>query len=276
MKSNPILDPDTTYKNKEWLYRECVELEKPIQQVIETCGVGRTTISRYLRKFNINVKKERIKLGKKGKIVTLETKNKMSIAQTGEKNHFYGKTHTIDTRSRISLKNSGKIHSPEVRTKISVATKKALDNQEMRSKRSKIQKDRLTNVDLRIKLSEDRQGEKNPRWLGGISFKKYCPKFNRDLKRRVRAFFGYQCVLCGKSTEENGKNLDVHHVEYNKNACCDGKRVQFAALCRSCHTKTGSKRENWEEMLHIIIHEVYNDRSYFTKEEWKEIYNIFI
>jgi hypothetical protein len=166
----------------------------------------------------------------------------MSERQTGENNNNFGRTHTTEAKKKISEASKGRVHSPE----------------------------------SRHKMSEDRSGCKNPRWLGGISFEPYCPKFNKDLKQRVRAYFNYQCVLCGKSSKQNKKNLSVHHVSYNKNACCDGKRVQFAALCQSCHSKTGAKRENWEEMLHIIIHEVYNDRSYFTKEEWKGVYSNYI
>jgi hypothetical protein len=121
----------------------------------------------------------------------------------------------------------------------------------------------------------DMFGEGNPNWCGGSSFGKYCKKFNGNLKIRVRAYFGYKCIVCGKTTEENGRQLDVHHIEYNKSACCDGKSVHFAALCRECHTRTTPKknREYWETVLHRIIDEIYGSRSYFTKEEWKTICN---
>jgi len=116
-------------------------------------------------------------------------------------------------------------------------------------------------------------GPKNPNWLGGISFEPYCPKFNNDLRRRIRSFFNYECVLCGKTAEENrSRQLSCHHVMYNKMSCCDGKPVHFAALCIFCHNKTNGNQENrerWESMLHRIIDEIYDGKSYFTKEEWK-------
>jgi hypothetical protein len=119
----------------------------------------------------------------------------------------------------------------------------------------------------------DMSGENSPSWKGGISFEPYCPKFNADLKRRIRAFFDNQCSLCGKTKKENGESLSCHHIEYNKAACCDGKPVQFAALCRSCHSKTGASndRNRWEDIMHCIILEIYAGRSYYTKEEWKEL-----
>ena len=111
--------------------------------------------------------------------------------------------------------------------------------------------------------------ESNPNWKGGISFEPYCPKFNNNLKERVRSFFDYECVLCNKTTRENGEQLAVHHVEYDKQACCDGELVHFVALCRSCHSRTNNNRLVWEHIFHRIIDELYNGRSYYTKEEYK-------
>lgn len=111
--------------------------------------------------------------------------------------------------------------------------------------------------------------ELNPNWRGGISVGKYCFKFNNDLKERVRAFFNYECVLCGKSTTENGRSLSVHHVNYDKMLCCNNNIIKFAALCIKCHTKTNHNREYWEKVLTIIINEMYNGKSYYTKEEYQ-------
>lgn len=128
-------------------------------------------------------------------------------------------------------------------------------------------------VALKVSLKRTGQfcGDKNPNWKGGISFEPYCPKWTPELRERIRAFFDYECVICGKTQEDNVSALDCHHVEYDKMACCDGQLVQFASLCDSCHGKMNGDRQRWMDMLHVIIHEVYDDRSYFTRDEWKEI-----
>lgn len=117
-------------------------------------------------------------------------------------------------------------------------------------------------------------GEKSYLWKGGISFGKYCPKFNRPFRRRVRARFEYKCVECGKTTEENGESLCVHHVHYDKKTCCkEGEVVgdrKFVALCRSCHIATNNDREFWEDWFAEIIMEFYDGKSYFTEEEFNE------
>jgi hypothetical protein len=122
-------------------------------------------------------------------------------------------------------------------------------------------------------------GSDNPNWKGGRSFEPYCPKWTTELRRRIRAFFGYECVICGKHQNENidkshkSKALSCHHVYYNKQACCDGKEVHFAALCMNCHAKTGHNRERWQEIIHKIIDEIYDGRSYYTKYEYLLIKN---
>ena len=99
------------------------------------------------------------------------------------------------------------------------------------------------------------RGEKAPNWQGGISFEPYCVKFNNVFKNYIRAKFEFKCFLCNKTTEENGRKLDVHHVNYNKDCGCDGdKTCNFVPLCRSCHNKTGTKRDYWEKLITNKLH----------------------
>ena len=55
--------------------------------------------------------------------ITDETRAKMSAAHTGEKNHFFGKHHTPETRSMLSKLRTGKKLSAETREKMSKARK---------------------------------------------------------------------------------------------------------------------------------------------------------
>lgn len=214
----------------------------------------------------------------KGKQVSEETREKISEALKGmfigENNPFYGKHHTPETRAKLSEMSSKHRHTLETKQKLRMAGFKRTQTPEARAKVAKAQignKHGLgtrRTLETRAKQSAAQRGERGSNWRGGISFEPYCPKFNNDLRRRIRAFFEYQCVLCGKTTEENKRQLSCHHVEYNKAACCDGEPVHFAALCHVHHLKTNSDRERWESMIHRIIDEIYDGRSYFTKDEW--------
>lgn len=103
--------------------------------------------------------------------------------------------------------------------------------------------------------SETSKGENNPNWQGGISFGKYCPKFNDEFKEYIRDKFGRVCFQCGKTEEENGRRLSVHHVNYDKNCGCaeteEDKKVddgtcQFIPLCISCNVQANYDRDKWE------------------------------
>ena len=131
----------------------------------------------------------------------------------------------------------------------------------------------MRKAEHRAKVAATKNGKLNPQWQGGKSFEPYCPLWNEDLRRRIRAFFDYKCVTCGKTTDENKRKLSCHHISYDKQICCNGNPVRFAALCTKCHCESGMDRNRWESMLHRIIDEIYGGRSYFTKEEWDVLNN---
>lgn len=114
-------------------------------------------------------------------------------------------------------------------------------------------------------------GENSAGWKGGISFEPYCILFNNEFKERVRAFFGNKCAICGKTKEENGRALCIHHVNYDKETCCNDSERLFAPLCMSCHAKTNHNRDYWQEYFTRMIKEEYNGKCYYTKEEYNAI-----
>ncbi|MCK9569638.1 hypothetical protein M0R72_11915 [Candidatus Pacearchaeota archaeon] len=96
-------------------------------------------------------------------------------------------------------------------------------------------------------ISESRAGDKNWRWMGGISFEPYCSKFNNDFRESVRDRFNRKCFLCDAS---EGKNRhSVHHIDYNKNSICNGQGWAFVPLCTTCHNKTHANRWHWFNLL---------------------------
>ena len=127
--------------------------------------------------------------------------------------------------------------------------------------------------ETRQKLSDANRGKfcgsKSPNWRGGTSFGQYCEKFNNEFKERVHAFFGYHCVICGQVWHPGDEKLHVHHVNYNKTACCDESKRMFVPLCRACHNLTSApnKRGYWRDVFTKLIEQNYGGKSYFTKEE---------
>lgn len=193
-----------------------------------------------------------------------EIKRKVSIANTGKKA-------SIETRKKLSASHKGTHLSMEARKKLSDSISGEKSCKYGKSMKAET-KQKISNS-----LLGKFVGEKNPAWKGGISFEPYCPKFNKNLRTRIRAFFDYRCMICGKPEIENltknGKQrlLSCHHVEYDKQACCNNNVVNFAALCQRCHGRMNGNTDRWEQILHRIINEIYDGKSYYTKEEYEHL-----
>lgn len=159
-------------------------------------------------------------------------KNKPTVVCTNCKKEFKVKPHMVKTRVFCSNKcahdffvgdrnpNYGNNWSNDARERMSLITKERFKDK-----------------------------ENHPRWKGGSSFEPYCIKFNNEFKESIREKFNRVCFICGISERENGRRLDVHHVNYNKNCLCDDSVCEFVPLCISCHSKTNSKRVDWEKRI---------------------------
>jgi hypothetical protein len=211
----------------------------------------------------------------KGKPRSSDSCNKQRESVTGNKNHFYGKKHSEETKRKISESKKGKSPAPNkgkpcsdiTKRKIGDANKGRIHTEEERNKRSAALKGKRRTKEQRIKMSCIQRGIPIEAF-NGFSWQKYCNKFDRPLKERVRSYFGRMCVHCGKLEKDNGRKLDVHHVNFDKMICCNDVKPLFVALCRSCHSKTNHLRDGWEEYFTNMINDKYNGKCYYTKEEY--------
>jgi len=92
------------------------------------------------------------------------------------------------------------------------------------------------------KNSEAQCGEKHYNWRGGISFLPYCKKFNRKLKKAVKARDNHTCQLCGATD----KKLAVHHVHYDKENCYP----DLITICHHpCNITVNFNRKHYEKLF---------------------------
>jgi len=70
----------------------------------------------------------------------------------------------------------------------------------------------------------------------------YSREFNAELRIFVRERDGNTCQLCGKTKKEEGRNLCVHHIDYNKQ---NSNSRNLVALCTRCHVKVNYNRASW-------------------------------
>lgn len=94
--------------------------------------------------------KEHQRLHHIGKLLSEETKKKLSEVKIGDKNHFFGKHHSEETRRKLSLALSGDKHplfgkhrSEETKRKMSLANKGKHRSSETKKKISEARKSYL-------------------------------------------------------------------------------------------------------------------------------------
>lgn len=95
----------------------------------------------------------------------------------------------------------------------------------------------------------------NCNWKGGTSTGKYCHKFNECCRERNRNKYGRTCFICGKTEAQNGRNLDVHHVDMNKGQGCDGYKWKLVPLCHTCHPS--SHTNLWRARIEYLLWSVW-------------------
>lgn len=164
----------------------------------------------------------------KGRSPMLEKKHseetKVKIRENGKHKGMFGKHHSENTKKKMSDK----------RKKYHLINRNAFY-------------DKKHTDETRKKMSEnhaDFSGENHPRWNGGSSYEPYCHKFTFSLKEEVRDRYNRLCVGCGKTEEENGQRLSVHHIDEDKMQGCNGKKWSLIPLCRSCHSKVTNQKRN--------------------------------
>jgi 5-methylcytosine-specific restriction endonuclease McrA len=82
------------------------------------------------------------------------------------------------------------------------------------------------------------RGENHPSWRGG-TIRSYAGDWTRQ-KREARARDDNICQECGKTSEENGANMSVHHIKPYRafDDPHEANRLEnLISLCMSCHMK---------------------------------------
>ena len=181
----------------------------------------------------------------------------------GKNGSFYGKHHTLETKIKMSKSQMGIHHTKESRKKLSEAHKGKKVSNETKQKMSNARKGNKHWAYGKTGELSPIFGNKNPAWKGGISFKPYCSKFNNQIKQQIRNNYNNCDYISGLSNYicNNEKNLDVHHIDYNKNQGCDGNKWKLIPLSRSNHTKTNFNRSFWNR---LFIYSLQCEEEYYT------------
>ena len=219
-----------------------------------------------------------------------ETRRKRSLANLGEKNPFYGKHHTEETKKKISENKErakkislSKIGEKNPMKRIEVVKKSMLnrDYKKIGEKISKSKKGKPSNSPTKFKKGHKPKsgfkkgdprlvGKNNPNWNNGSSFEPYGIGFNDCVRGKIRIRDNHTCQECWKKQEELKKKLCVHHIDYCKT---NNSTLNLISLCNKCHTKTNSDRKHWERyfQMKIFIKEFFNPENFLVFKDKKLI-----
>ena len=167
-------------------------------------------------------------------------KRKMRKYPKGKLSPMFGKYHTQEQKDKWSKDRKGKKLTEETKKKIGKSNK----GKNKGCKHS---------FEQRIIQSCKVQGISRSEFKEFLTKQRYCKLFNNEFKEKIRNQYHNKCFLCDKAKVEEGKNLAVHHVNYNKNCLC-GSNCEFVPLCASCHSQTNGFRQYWENLIMCYLY----------------------
>ena len=170
---------------------------------------------------------------------------------TGNKNPFFGKKHTDETKEKISRK--GCKLSDAHKQKISSALR-GNNNPFFGKNHTKKTKQKLKDKWTDAIENGNRCGPNHPNWKGGISNNGYCQIFtNNDFRTMIFERDLYQCL--NPSCLKKSSRLTIHHIDYDKENCTP---CNLITLCVSCNSMANFERSWHKEWYSAIIERRYN------------------
>ena len=98
--------------------------------------------------------------------------------------------------------------------------------------------------------------EGNTNYRNGNAIAKYSREF-RHIRNDVLTRDQRCCLVCKMTEADNGQELDVHHIDFDKN---NNVIENFASLCKMCHSTRNGKPERrmrFANELYALLSDLY-------------------
>lgn len=203
---------------------------KPTQKQLEAC-------MKNLEKANTPEANAKRSAAKIGVPLSKEHCAKISITLTG-----------VPKTKEHNAKNSAAQIGKKLSKEHIAAFKEANKRPEVKANRTAGQLKRYEDPKEHEISSAVKMGNKNPNWKDGRSKLSYPPEWTEKLRESIRERDGRVCQMpsCGKTEQENGQKLDVHHMDSDKNNCHPSNLI---SLCKCCHKIVETNSEYWQPVF---------------------------
>lgn len=165
------------------------------------------------------------------------------VAHPASSAYWTGRTRDPETvlkalatkRAKYGGKTHGKEHytiDPVARQRVTDAARRATSEREHLRGADHPLYGRTLPAETVAKIS----GSNNHGWKGGVGMLPYGPEFTRRFKALIRDRDGNRCRRCGKTREENGRTLPIHHIDHDP---LNNDPANLVTVCTSCNVWFG-------------------------------------
>lgn len=172
------------------------------------------------------------------------------VVYKGEKNPFWGKTHSKYLIDTIRAKNF-KTPSNERVTGYCIICKKDIKKSERESWKD-YKKHKFCS---KICFSKYYCGKRCNFWKNGLANEPYTKEFSITFKNLIRKRDNQICINCGLHREKLKRSLDVHHINYDKKISIPQNCL---SLCLKCHILTNFNRKYWTRLFQEKLSRLYD------------------
>ena len=222
---------------KKFLIKEYVKGKKGSIRIAKLLNCSHATVSNYLKKYSIEIRTyQESSIGKNNSMFDV---------------HRFGKDNPNFKEGKYTKENCFCI----------ICGKKTCRKGQCLSCANKLRKKcyyciecgkeidrKRTKQCKECQLSNMPSGESHPNYIDGKGNSPYPLEFNDKLKAVIRKRDYYTCQNCEMTEEEHiivlGRNLPVHHIDYNKQNC---KEINLITLCNLCNIRANYNRGYWKK-----------------------------
>lgn len=217
------------YRSEEVLRELYHEKGMSQSEIADEFDVSQATINNWIQKLDIESRS-------------------ISESISGERNGFYGKTHSEEFKEKKSKQSKEWLENNEHPMKGRSHSEESIERMSENSSGEQHPFYGEERPEHSEKMSEDG----NPNWMGGHRGYR-GPSWTEELRERIREREGRTCPGCGTREEELERKLDVHHIipfiYYGMDNHEEANREDnLVALCPSCHHEIDSIIMNIEKI----------------------------